>query len=189
MKNQYFHCLSVMILLALLSTTLHAQNDILTKKSTPFDSLQITDVTLTGNQLKRSVTLNIKFKNLYSEKATLHLKFGEFDEFGIADDKGSKYKVHTREDLSGTANINKGFKNIGLVTFGSKKLDYFTYLRQDLNNGEEKTLTVVISGIDPKVQQFSDVHIQSRLLFSGIIKKDGLYHIENTKINWQKTND
>lgn len=167
-----------------MSARLLAQDNKPLKIVTPFESLQINDVTLTGNQLKRSVTIGIKFKNLYPKRATVHFNFGEFEEFGIVDGNGNKYKIYTREDLTGTSNINKGFRNISSVAFGSKKLDYFTYLRQDLNIGEEKTLLVVINGVDKNLEKLQDFHIKCRLLFSGIIKGEGVYRIEGLKINW-----
>ena len=44
--------------------------------------------------------------------------------------------------IIGTANINNGFKGISGVQFGSKKMDWLTYVKDTLSAGDSKKLII-----------------------------------------------
>lgn len=165
-----------------------AQDSTVPKITIPFDSLVVKDFKLTGNVLKGGVTISMRYENQYSKIVNVHFKLGGFENFGLTDDKGNKYKIYSRESLIGPANINKGYYSITSVVFGSSKLDYYTaVVEQVLKPGESKMLTIQIGKVNRNVNYIRDFHINCSLMLDYMFKGEKTYNIENLRILWSKT--
>jgi len=107
-----------------------------------FDSLIISNVKAIGNIETGSMEISMVVRNDYYKMIDAYWSLGAFEDLGITDDKGKKYKIFTSTKLIGTANINNGFKSISGVQFGNKKMDWLTYVKDTVSAGDSKKLII-----------------------------------------------
>ncbi|SIO53965.1 hypothetical protein [Chitinophaga niabensis] len=161
-----------------------AQDSISPKITTPFKQLPANNLQVTGNPLKKVVTVKVEFKNEDKEPAEVYLKLGGFENFGVTVQQDKKYKIHSKESF-GTRENNKGFGEISFVRFGNKALQSFLYLQEEINPGSSNHFSFTINGVNPK-DSIIDLHIRCNLSVNQMLVGDKLYKFESIKINWIK---
>lgn len=179
MKTLY--AAQVVVLLFCFSLNGYAQNP---KITSPFDSLELTNVKATGNKKTSVVEIRLDFRNGYEKPSTVSLDFGGFDRFGITDAAGKKYKLFTNEGLIGTSDVNKGYQPISYIRFGDKTQDWVTLVEQEFQPGETKTLTVRLENVDVETSSLKEIHgfcILAQVIHIG----DKPYRVENLDVEWE----
>lgn len=176
----------ILFLSLLLLAKIHAfgQDSLAPKVVSPFESLLITDIAAKGNSATGTIQLEMKFQNKYPKVAGVYLSLGTFNDFGITDDKGNKYKVFTNEGLIESSPINKGYKQVQAVQFGNKKMQIVTYLKDTLSNGESMAFKITIGKLDKSIEYIKEVHIRCILSLNLAWAGDQSYQIHNIKVNW-----
>lgn len=164
----------------------YSQREAGPKITIPFDSLVLREITSSGNPATGNLTVKMLFDNRYPGKATVHLKLGAFDDFGMVDDRGTKYKLFTSENLRGTAGINKGYQKVAAVEFGGKKSSSFMYAQQLIPAGEGKTLVIRLSGVNKGITKIASLHFRCRLMVDGKPMGEKMYQVEDVSVNWRK---
>ncbi|TXJ29062.1 MAG: hypothetical protein E6Q24_05120 [Chitinophagaceae bacterium] len=150
----------------------------------PFDSIAVTNVRAVGNIQTGSVEISLDFRNDYHELVDLHWSVGGFDGLGMTDDKGEFYKIYTSTKAIGAAGINKGYLQIKGVQFGSKKMDWLTYVKDTVNAGNTKKLKVTIPKMQKDVAVIKEFHARCILSVSQMWVGDEQFTIDNIKIEW-----
>jgi hypothetical protein len=150
----------------------------------PFDSIVVTNVKAVGNVQTGSVEISLDVRNDYHELVDLHWSVGGFDGLGMTDDKGKFYKIYTNTKAIGAAGINKGYLQIKGVQFGSKKMDWLTYVKDTVNAGNTKKLKVTIPKMQKDVAVIKEFHARCILSVSQMWVGDEQFTIENMKIEW-----
>ncbi|MGF6928579.1 hypothetical protein QFZ48_004079 [Chitinophaga sp. W2I13] len=148
----------------------------------PFDSLRLSDVHASGNIKTGTVEIIMNFKNDYSQVARVYLALGGFEDFGITDSKGRKYKLHT--DVN-AVNTNKGYINIPFIQFGDKKFSWVAHVIQEIPYTEMRKLTIRINKLDKGTQLLTNFHIRCILSLDYGNVGDKMYSVENIRINWK----
>ena len=177
--------IALVTILGLTGLKTRGQDNQLSIDKPPFDSLTVSNIKATGNFQTGALELRIEFVSNYAQLAKVHFSLGGFEGLGIIDCAGRKYKINTNDDLVGTSGINEGFKKIDKVVFGDKKFEYFTYVEQEISATKSKTLVVAINKFDKGCKEIKQFHIRTLLSLAYIPKGDGLYAINNIKIDWK----
>jgi hypothetical protein len=164
-----------------------AQDTTEMKIVSPFDSLIISNVKAIGNIETGSMEISMIVRNDYYRMIDAHWSLGGFEDLGITDDQGKNYKIFTSTKLIGTANINNGFKSISGVQFGSKKMDWLTYVKDTVSAGDSKKLIIRIPKVDKTVKSIRELHIRCILSKGYMWAGDKSYQINNIKIDWVKS--
>lgn len=185
-KNLISFLLLVCALIAFCPLTASAQDTTEMKIVSPFDSLIMSNVTAIGNIEAGSMEISMVVRNDYYKMIDAHWSLGGFEDLGITDDKGKKYKIFTSTKLIGTANINNGFKSISGVQFGSKKMDWLTYVKDTLSAGDSRKLIIRIPKVDKTVKLIKELHIRCILSKGYMWAGDKSYVIKNIKVDWVK---
>ncbi|MET7000736.1 hypothetical protein [Chitinophaga defluvii] len=182
MKNKFSITIFVTcILLVATVFTVTAQDAHEIKISSPYPSLPLSDVKASGNQKTGIVEITMSFKNNYSKSAGVSLAIGGFDDLGITDSKGIKYKVFTQKNA---VNTNKGFQNISFVQFGDKKFNWVATVKQEMSAGESRTLTLRMKS-ENGVKSIGNFHIRCILSLDYEHIGDKMYLIENIPVVWK----
>lgn len=163
-----------------------AQDTTEMKIISPFDSLTITNVKAVGNIETGSMEISMDVRNDYHKQTDVHWSLGGFEDLGITDDKGMKYKIFTSTQLIGTANINKGFQKITGVQFGSKKMDWLTYVKDTVGIEQAKKLIIRLAKVDNAVRFIKELQIRCILTLDYVWAGDKSYQLKNIKIDWNK---
>jgi hypothetical protein len=163
-----------------------AQDTTEMKIISPFDSLIISNVKAIGNIETGTIEISMDVRNDYYKMIEAYWSLGGFEDLGITDDKGKKYKIFTSTKLIGTANINNGFKGISGVQFGSKKMDWLTYVKDTLSAGDSKKLIIRVPKVDKTVKSIKELHIRCILSKGYMWAGDKSYQISNIKVDWVK---
>src|SRR6202012_3003378 len=79
-----------------------------TMVTSPFDSITVVSATAVGHASTGSVDLTIKLKNGYHRTAQLPFGSGVYADFGLLDDRGSRYCLFHSERLQSKAITNQG---------------------------------------------------------------------------------
>jgi hypothetical protein len=182
----YFLHLTYAFIIAFCPLDASAQDTTEMKIISAFDSLIISDVKAIGNIETNSMEISMVVHNDYYKMIDAHWSLGGFEDLGITDDKGKKYKVLTSTKLIGTANINNGFKSISGVQFGSKKMDWLTYVKDTLSAGDSKKLVIRVPKVDKTVKSIKELHIRCILSKGYMWAGDKSYQINNIKVEWIK---
>lgn len=161
-----------------------AQDSTTFKVSSPFQSLPIKDVVAKGNTGTGTVEIEITFQNNNPKLADIYLSLGAFNDFGVTDNKGAKYKVYTNEGLIESSPINKGFKKIQSVQLGDKKMQTVTYLKDTIPNSKQVPFRITIAKVDNSIQYIKEIHVRCILSVNHVWAGDQSYQIRNIKILW-----
>ncbi|MBN8854703.1 MAG: hypothetical protein BGO55_20650 [Sphingobacteriales bacterium 50-39] len=162
-----------------------AQDSTAIKVSSPFESLPVKDVVAKGNSTGM-VEIVMTFQNNIPKLADIYLSLGTFNDFGVTDDKGNKYKVFTNEGLIETSPINKGYKKVQSVQLGGKRMQTVTYLKDTLANGHQLPLRISIGKVDKSTQYIKEIHVRCILSLNHVWTGDQGYQVHNIKIAWDK---
>jgi hypothetical protein len=178
--------LSFFVFLTLVLTTQHglAQDSANFKIINPYDSLLIDEVKASGNLSSSTLQITMIFKNISKKRQTLHLDLGGFDDFGITTMSNKRYKVFTTENVIDANQPNKGFKNISKIQFGNKKFDWVTIVKQELNPGEERLLSIWLERFEKTDHIIKDIHVRCILSINSMHVGDKKISIENIPIIW-----
>jgi hypothetical protein len=178
----------ILFLCLLILARFHAsgQDSSAPKVISPFESLPLTDVVAKGNTATGTIEIEMKFQNKYPKVADVYLSLGPYNDFGITDDKGNKYKVFTNEGLIESSPINKGYKQVNAVQFGNKKMQMVTYLKDTLNNGQSLVFKFTIGKLDKSTTYIKEVHIRCILSLNHVWAGDQSYQIRNIMVDWAK---
>lgn len=150
----------------------------------PFDSIAVTNVKAVGNIQTGSVEISMDIRNDYHALVDLHWSVGGYDGLGMTDDKGKFYKIYTSTKAIGAAGINKGYLQIKGVQFGSKKMDWLTYVKDTVSAGNTKKLKVTIPKMQKDVAVIREFHARCILSVSQMWVGDEQFTINNIKIEW-----
>jgi hypothetical protein len=188
MKQLPHYLLYLLIALGLTvpATTGLAQSDSSARVNKPFDSLTISNVEATGKASAHTLVITMQVTNSYSKVARVHFSLGGFEGLGITDNKGSKYKIHTYDGLTGTEGINKGYLKIGGVEFADVTFHSFTYVEKDLAPGQSAALKITIPKFAKDISVLPDVHIRCILSVNYLRKGDDLFQVNNLNVKWEK---
>ncbi|PUZ28621.1 hypothetical protein DCC81_03820 [Chitinophaga parva] len=150
------------------------------------DSIQISNVQATGDPLTGQVKVTMDFTNHYSRPVRVHLVLGGFDGLGLTDNKGGKYKIHTTDQLAGTADINKGFNNITSVQFGDKRYKWLTFVEQQLTPGASRQLSIGIPKVSPSVTEFNEINTRRQVSINYAMVADHVVKLPAVPIQWKR---
>jgi hypothetical protein len=164
----------------------YAQDSTDMKIISPFDSLTITNVKAIGNIETGSMEISMDVRNDYHKLTDVHWILGGFEDLGLTDDKGIKYKIFTSTQMIGTANINKGFQRITGVQFGSKKMDWLTYVKDTVGTNQSKKLIIRLAKVNKAVSLIKELQMRCILTLGYIWAGDKFYQIKNVKVDWIK---
>lgn len=184
MRSFYHHLLPGLLGAAILTCTANPIQGQTPASSA--DSIQISNAHATGESATGQVELSLTFTNHYSNTATVHLVLGGFDGLGLVDDKGTKYKIHTTDQLANTADINKGYVNIAFVQFGDKQYKWLTFVEQKIPPGDSRQLVVRISKVATTVSQFSKIITRRQVSINYAFKADRTSTLADVPIVWHK---
>ena len=188
MKAKY-HCCLVTIFAGIITflgtSSSCAQGSDSMKVTIPFDSLTIDNIKATGNLKTGTLEIRMTFHDNYTATAGVSLSHGGFEEFGLTDEKGKKYKIYLNSHLIGTDNTNKGYQKIPFVQFGDKKYDWVVVIQQDLSHGQQKPLIVKINHFNPDNKAIKEFHISCILALNLENVGQELYKVTNLPIEWK----
>gem|GEM_PF-6838193 len=181
---------STLLICAILAAQLHSfpQDSTNYTVSSPFPSLQLTNISATGNLSTGAVEIKMQFQNKSAKLADIYLSLGTFNDFGITDAKGAKYKVFTNEGLIESSPINQGFKRISSVSLGNSKLQKVTYLKDTLSGSSDIPFKVILDRVDKSTMLIKEMHVRCIFSPNHVWAGDQSYQIRNVKINWVKEN-
>jgi len=160
------------------------QDSAIPKVTGAFDSIEVKEIKATGNLTSGTVTITMQVHNRYATSALVHFQLGGEENFSIVDDKGTKYKIFTSENLLRAAGINKGFHNIASLHFGGQRSSSFMYARQELGPDESKLLSIQIDKVDKTVHTIKAFRIRCRRATGIKMDDETVYQIENIPVNW-----
>src|SRR5580693_2438642 len=79
----------------------------------PYDSVSLSDVKAVGNLETGSVEVTMQVLSKYHKVASINFGGAGFDDLGVTDDKGVKYKYSSYDGPPGLSNgVNKGYARI-----------------------------------------------------------------------------
>ena len=125
---------SRMFLLLPFMAMLHTSNTYAQEQpqvNAPFDSLIIINPRATGDRASGQLTITMDIENRFPSKVRAHLRLGNYDDLGIMDMQGRKYKIHTMETAPGNPEANKGFMRIDSVAFGGTTFRDFVMIDRE----------------------------------------------------------
>ena len=132
-----------------------------------------------------TLEIRMTFQNNYTATADVSLSLGGFEEFGLTDEKGKKYKIYLNSHLIGTEDTNKGYQKIPFVQFGDKKYDWVVVIQQVLSRGRQKPLIVRINHFNPDNKVIKEFHISCILALQLENVGQELYKVANLPIEWK----
>lgn len=168
------------------TTDCYSQDTDTLKTTVPFDSLSIRDITAIGNVETGSVVISMTFHNGYHKLAGVSLSLTDYPDFGVTAKDGRKFKVFNNSHLIGTSNINKGYYSVPSVSFGDAKLEWITVLQQSMKYGDDKILRIVLPKFGKENESTKELHILATLSLDYANVGNGMYKVENLKVDWEK---
>lgn len=152
--------------------------------SSPFPSLPLTNISATGNPATGAVEIKMEFQNKSPKLADVYLSLGTFNDFGITDGKGARYKVFTNEGLIESSPINQGYKKISNVALGGSKLQKVTYLKDTVGGSSSVPFKVIIDKVDKSTILIKEMHVRCVFSPNHVWAGDLVYQVKNLKIVW-----
>src|SRR3546814_768060 len=76
--------------------------------NSPFDSLVVINPVATGDRGSGRLTIKMDIENRFPKEIWAHLRLGNYDDLGVVDLNGRKYKKYTIETTPGHPEVNKG---------------------------------------------------------------------------------
>ena len=166
-------------LFVLISSFCFAQDSL--KIINPFPLFPITSINAIVDS-SQNLTVNVKFENRNNKPLKAYFRLGGYDNFGLTDISGKKYKLHTSSKLIGTKNINEGYTNIDAIIFGTKKQDYFTYVQDTIKSGTSKNLSFTINKFDKQINFIEEIHIKCKPSIDFSSQSEKIYIVNNIPI-------
>lgn len=154
--------------------------------TSPFSTLPLTNAVATGNTSTGTVEIRMEFQNKSPKSADVYLSLGAFNDFGITDGKGNRYKIFTNEGLIESSPINQGYKNIGSVALGNSKLHRVTFLKDTIASSNSLPLKITIDKVDKSDVLIKEIHVRCIFSPNHVWAGDQTYQVKNIKILWSK---
>lgn len=184
--NHKFATIGLLVLLFLsfiIPATAQDDNHLIV--SLPYDSLSASNIKAVGAAKTGELTVSVDIENRYAKQAKIHFSLGGYNDLGVEDDKGNKYKIHTRSTPMGREEGNKGYGKISSVFFGDKKMGSFTYVEQEIGTGDTKTFTIKLAQFNKSSKKIVDLHVRCILFLNYMHVGDKLVQFKNIPIEWK----
>lgn len=159
-------------------------SDTALKIISPFDSLSIIKANAIGNKKTGQVTVSLEIKNNYIKEAETILSLSAFGDFGMTDDKGTKYKAYTSGMLGGPDPANNGFSPVSSIHFADKKPGMMGDIVQYLKGGESKDFVFNIK--TKTATMLKDFHVTCTLSINELVVGTQKLEVKNFKIKWNE---
>ena len=131
--------------------------------------------------------VSIKVKSNYHKQASLGFAGGAYDDFGVTDNKGMKYKFSSYEGPGGIKEgVNKGFSRIADLQFGRSKPMILIAVRDTLHNGQSETLSFKLPKTDKDIKMLKEAHIMSTLMLNYTSAGQRMFQLKNIPVTWIK---
>jgi hypothetical protein len=151
----------------------------------PFDSLSVSNLTATGNLQTGAVQVKMRVQNDYHKMAQIDFGGGTFDDFGVIDDKGARYKYSSNDDPHGlNSGINKGYSRISDLKLGKNKVTMLISVQDTLHNGQSRILSFTLPKADKSVKGLTEIHIMTTLTLNYMFTGQKQTVVKNIPITW-----
>ena len=179
---------SRMFLLLPFVAMLHTANTYAQEQPTinkPFDSLIVINPQATGDKKSGKLIIRMDIENRFPSKVRAHLRLGNFEDLGIRDMEGRKYKIHTMETAPGNPEVNEGFMQIDSVAFGGSTYKDFVIIDREINPGDKMAFVTVIRSYPTDEQVIPSMQFTCVLIRKGLYMKTGHVELKDIPIRWE----
>jgi hypothetical protein len=184
-QPQFRLLLAVSLLIPKLS--LFAQDSTQLQVISPFDSVSLSDVKAIGNLETGSVQITMQVLNKYHKVAIINIGGAAFDDLGLTDDRGTRYKYFSYSGPPGlTQGHNKGFSQITDMALGKSKVQMFIYVQDTLHVDQSETLKFRLVKVDKSVKTIKEAHLLCTLTLDYMSAGQKQFYIKNIPVEWVK---
>jgi hypothetical protein len=161
-----------------------------TEVNSPFDSIKITHISATGNPQTGSVKVTMQVRSDFHKLASLSFSGGAFDDFGVTDEQGVKYKYFSYSGPAGTNNgANRGYAPIKDLQLNGKKVSVLISVQDTFSAGKTATLSFQLQQVNKSVASLKEIHILCHLMLDFMNAGQKQFFIKNLPVQWQKGKD
>jgi len=179
--------LLVMVFLLMPGLSVHAQDSTQLQIISPFDSIGLSDVKAMGNLETGSIQLTMQVTNKYHKMAIINIGGSAFDDLGLTDDKGTKYKYFSYSGPPGlTVGHNKGYSQMTDMVLGKSKVQMFIYVQDTFHVDQSATLKFRLVKVDKSVKTIKEAHLLCTLTLDYMAAGQKQFFIKNIPVEWLK---
>jgi hypothetical protein len=187
MKQPFYPSLRLFLFALLLvsKSSAFSQDNVKLQIVSPFDSIKLRDVKAIGNLQTGAVEVTMQIQSDFHKLASLTFSGGAFDDFGLIDDKGVKYKYSTYSGPSATDNgANKGYSTIAHLQLGKSKAAILISVQDTFRLGQSKTLQFLLPSVDKSVKTLKEAHILCHLMLDYMSAGQKQFFLRNIPVEW-----
>jgi hypothetical protein len=152
-----------------------------------FDSIAITEIKAVGNLETGSVEVSMHVRSDYHKLAGISFTGGAFNDFGLIDDKGVKYKYSSYSGSAGLDNgVNKGYLPVTNLRLGISKVGLIISVHDTLHAGQSSILAFRLPKVDKTVKTIKEVHMLGMLQLNYMAAGQKECYIKNITVEWVK---
>jgi len=153
----------------------------------PFDSIGLSDAKAIGNLETGSIQVTMQVTNKYHKIAIINIGGSAFDDLGLTDDKGIKYKYFSYSGPPGlTVGHNKGYSQMTDMVLGKSKVQMFIYVQDTLHADQETTLKFRLLKVDKSVKTIKEAHLLCTLTLDYMSAGQKQFFIKSIPVEWVK---
>lgn len=150
-----------------------------------FDSISLSDVKAIGNLETGSIQVTIQVTNKYHKMAIINIGGSAFDDLGLTDDKGIKYKYFSYSGPPGlTVGHNKGYSQMTDMVLGKSKVQMFIYVQDTFHVDQSATLKFRLVKVDKSVKTIKEAHLLCTLTLDYMAAGQKQFFIKNIPVEW-----
>jgi len=164
-----------------------AQDSTRLQITSPYDSISLSDVKAIGNLETGSIQVTMQVTNKYHKVAIVNIGGPAFDDLGLTDDKGIKYKYFSYSGPPGlTVGHNKGYSQMTDMVLGKNKVQMFIYVQDTLHVDQSETLKFRLVKADKSVKAIKEAHLLCTLTLDYMAAGQKQFFIKNIPVEWVK---
>jgi len=164
-----------------------AQDSTQLQITSPYDSISLSDVKAIGNPETGSIQVTMQVLNKYHKVAIINIGGSAFDDLGLTDDKGIKYKYFSYSGPPGlTVGHNKGYSQMTDLVLGKSKVQMFIYVQDTFHVDQSETLKFRLVKVDKSVKTIKEAHLLCTLTLDYMAAGQKQFFIKNIPVEWIK---
>jgi len=179
--------LLLLVFLLMPALSVFAQDSTRLQITSPYDSISLSDVKAIGNLETGSIQVTMQVTNKYHKVAIVNIGGPAFDDLGLTDDKGIKYKYFSYSGPPGlTVGHNKGYSQMTDMVLGKNKVQMFIYVQDTLHVDQSETLKFRLVKADKSVKAIKEAHLLCTLTLDYMAAGQKQFFIKNIPVEWVK---
>lgn len=119
--------------------------------------------------------------------AIINIGGSAFDDLGLADDKGIKYKYFSYSGPPGLiVGHNKGYSQMTDIVLGKSKVQMLIYVQDTFHVDQTATLKFRLVKVDKSVKAIKEAHLLCTLTLDYMSAGQRQFYIKSIPVEWVK---